>query len=109
MDGHVDDVVIETAVPDHTPHADQAIIVANANCIERSRQALAGGGIQGGRVVGATDKDGVEVLENPVNVPDLMATIYTCLGIDPRKQNMSPLGRPIRLSDGGTPVKDLLG
>ena len=70
--------------------------------------AMAGGGIKGGRVVGATDKDGVEVLENPVTVPDLMTTIYTCLGIDPDKQNLSPLGRPIRLADNGTPVKDLI-
>jgi hypothetical protein len=69
---------------------------------------LAGGGIQGGRVIGATDKDGVEVKERPVTVPDLFATIYSAVGVDPRKKNVSPLGRPIALSDNGVPVKELL-
>jgi len=71
--------------------------------------AMAGGGIQGGRVVGSTDKDGVEVKDRPVTIPDLFATIYTALGVDPKKKNTSPLGRPIALSDNGVPVKELLG
>jgi hypothetical protein len=70
--------------------------------------ALAGGGIQGGRVVGATDRDGVEVKERPVTVPDLFATIYAAMGVDFKKKNVSPLGRPIALSDNGVPVKELL-
>jgi hypothetical protein len=70
--------------------------------------ALAGGSIPGGRVVGATDKDCVEVKERPVTVPDLFATLYTVLGVDPKKKNVSPLGRPIALSDNGVPVKELL-
>jgi hypothetical protein len=70
---------------------------------------LAGGGIQGGRVIGATDKDGVEVKERPVTVPDLFATIYSAIGVDPKKKNVSPLGRPIALSDNGVAVKELLG
>jgi hypothetical protein len=69
---------------------------------------LAGGGIQGGRVIGATDKDGVEVKERPVTVPDLFATVYSSLGVDPKKKNISPLGRPIALSDNGVAVKELL-
>ena len=70
--------------------------------------AMAGGGIQGGRVIGSTDKDGLEVKERPVTVPDLFATIYTAVGVDPRKKNVSPLGRPIALSDNGVAVKELL-
>ncbi len=70
--------------------------------------ALAGAGIQGGRVVGETDKDGVEVKERPVTVPDLFATMYSALGVDPKKKHISPLGRPIALSDNGVPVKELL-
>jgi hypothetical protein len=70
--------------------------------------ALAGGGIKGGRVIGSTDRDGVDVKESPVTVPDLFATIYTALGVDPRKKVTSPLGRPLAFSDNGTPVKDLL-
>jgi hypothetical protein len=69
---------------------------------------LAGGGVQGGRVIGSTDKDGVEVKERPVTVPDLFATVYSALGVDPKKKNISPLGRPIALSDNGVPVKELL-
>lgn len=69
---------------------------------------LAGGGIQGGRVIGATDKDGVEVKERPVTVPDLFATVYSAIGVDPKKKNVSPLGRPIALSDNGVAVKELL-
>ncbi len=70
--------------------------------------ALAGGGIQGGRVIGASDKDGVEVKDRPVTVPDLMATMYTAIGVDPKKKNISPLGRPIQLADNGVAVKELL-
>ncbi|HZY31551.1 MAG TPA: DUF1501 domain-containing protein, partial [Candidatus Methylomirabilis sp.] len=70
--------------------------------------AMAGGGIQGGRVVGATDKDGVDVKDRPVTVPDLFATIYAAMGVDFKKKNQSPLGRPIALSDNGIPVKELL-
>lgn len=69
---------------------------------------IAGGGIQGGRIIGATDKDGAEVKERPVTVPDLFATVYTAVGVDPKKKNTSPLGRPIALSDNGVAVKELL-
>jgi arylsulfatase A-like enzyme len=68
----------------------------------------AGGGIQGGREIGSTDKDGVEVKERPVTVPDLFATVYSAIGVDPKKKNISPLGRPISLSDNGVAVKELL-
>jgi hypothetical protein len=71
--------------------------------------ALAGAGIQGGRVIGETDKDGVDVKERPVTVPDLFATIYSAVGVDPKKKQVSPLGRPIAYSDNGVPVKELLG
>ena len=70
--------------------------------------ALAGGGIQGGRVIGSSGKDGVEVKDRPVTVPEIFATMYTAVGIDPKKKNISPLGRPIQLADKGAPVKELL-
>ncbi len=47
---------------------------------------LAGGGIKGGQVYGATDADGKEVKDNPVTEGDLFATIYTALGINPRDE-----------------------
>ena len=45
--------------------------------------AMAGAGIRGGTVVGATDKDGVEVIEKPFNEMNLFATIFRALGLDP--------------------------
>lgn len=71
--------------------------------------ALAGGGIRGGQVIGETDSSGTEVTGRPVTVNDLFQTIYTTLGIDPTHENMSKIGRPIKLVDGGAPVKELLG
>jgi hypothetical protein len=63
---------------------------------------LAGGGIKGGQVYGKTTPDGNKVAENLVSVPNFMATIVKALGIDPTKQNMSNVGRPIRLADAGS-------
>ena len=60
---------------------------------------LAGGGIRGGQVVGRTSADGTTVAERPVSVPDLLATVCQALGIDPMKQNISNVGRPIRVVD----------
>ncbi len=45
---------------------------------------LAGGGIRGGQLYGSTDRDGREVVDNPVSEGDLFATIYTALGVNPR-------------------------
>jgi RNA polymerase sigma factor (sigma-70 family) len=47
---------------------------------------LAGGGIKGGQVIGKTDADGVKIVERPVTPPELFATIYQALGIDPAKE-----------------------
>ncbi len=68
---------------------------------------LAGGGIAGGRVVGKTDRAGMEIAERPVSVSDLYATIYQCLGVDPDKQYTSASGRPVKILDGGEPVSEL--
>jgi uncharacterized protein (DUF1501 family) len=70
---------------------------------------LGGGGIRGGQVYGKTDEGGATVAEKPVNVPDLLATICMGLGIDPTKENMSNVGRPIPLTDRtGQPIADVL-
>ena len=60
---------------------------------------LSGGGVRGGQVLGRTSDDGQEVAERPVSVPDLLATVFMALGLDPLDQNMSNVGRPIRLAD----------
>lgn len=69
--------------------------------------ALAGGGVRGGRVVGSTNDGGNAISSRPVTVPDLMCSICHALGIDPRKENQTPIGRPIRIVDGGQYVREL--
>jgi hypothetical protein len=69
--------------------------------------ALAGAGVQGGRVIGATDKNGVEVVERPVSVPDLFCTFCHGLGIDPRVENESNVGRPLPIVETGKAVEEL--
>jgi hypothetical protein len=70
---------------------------------------LAGGGVKGGQVYGETGKDGMAVTKNKINVPDFMATVVKGLGLNPEKQNMSNVGRPIRLADAGAkPIKEVL-
>ncbi|QDU99051.1 DUF1501 domain-containing protein [Lignipirellula cremea] len=69
--------------------------------------ALAGGGIRGGQVIGSTNAEGSDVAERPVSVPDLFCTFCQALQIDPRKENISPLGRPLTLTDGGQAVSEL--
>lgn len=70
---------------------------------------VCGGGIKTGQVVGATSKDGMTVKDRPVKVPDLLATVSRGLGIDPMKQNMSNVGRPIRVADpDAKPIEELL-
>src|SRR5262249_43868661 len=70
---------------------------------------LAGGGIRGGQVIGETDAGGEEITNRPVLVNDLFRTIYTALGIDPSRENMSRIGRPIKLVDGGEVIRELIG
>jgi hypothetical protein len=69
--------------------------------------ALAGAGVKGGQVIGATDKTGRGVAERPVSVNDLFCSFYQALKINPKKENMSGVGRPIKLVDGGEAVREL--
>jgi len=70
---------------------------------------LCGGGIKGGQVVGKTSPDGRTVAERPIQVADFLATACHALGIDPMKQNMSNVGRPIRIADPeAKPIDEIL-
>jgi hypothetical protein len=69
--------------------------------------ALAGGGVRGGRVIGATSATGTDVTQRPVAVADLFCTFCQSLGINPRRENITSLGRPIRIVDGGQAVREL--
>ena len=70
---------------------------------------LAGGGVHGGQVLGKTNAAGTEVTDRPVTVNDLFRTIYHTLAIDPDTENISQIGRPIKLVDGGQVVEELFG
>lgn len=69
---------------------------------------LAGGGIKGGQVIGASDPRGLEPVDKPVRPEDLSATIYHCLGIDYSQSLESPDGVRIVLSRGGQHIKEAL-
>jgi hypothetical protein len=69
--------------------------------------ALAGGGVRGGRVIGSTSASGQDIATRPVGVADLFCTFCRSLAIDPRRENITSLGRPIRIVDGGQPVNEL--
>lgn len=61
---------------------------------------LAGAGIEGGQVYGATDKLGAYPLENPVGPADFVATLYHFLGIDPHSETRDQQNRPLQLTKG---------
>ena len=70
---------------------------------------MAGGGIKRGLTYGATDDLGFHVVENPVHVHDLQATILHLLGLDHERLTYRYAGRDFRLTDVyGNVVKDLL-
>lgn len=68
---------------------------------------LAGGGIRGGVRWGKTDAEGRDVVEAPVSVPDLNATIAQALGLPLAHKLHSPSGRPFTVADKGRPVLEL--
>jgi hypothetical protein len=69
---------------------------------------LAGGGVRGGMVYGASDRSGAFPEYDPVSPADLAATIYWRFGIDPASEVHDLTGRPWRIADG-QPVKALFG
>jgi hypothetical protein len=70
---------------------------------------MAGGGVKGGSVYGATDEWGFKAAENPVHIHDLHATILHLLGFDHEKLTFRYAGRDFRLTDvHGKVVKALL-
>jgi hypothetical protein len=62
--------------------------------------ALAGGGVRGGQLIGASDKIAGYPKDGKVDPSDLAATIFHCLGIDPHTEVRDQLGRPLAVSRG---------
>jgi hypothetical protein len=70
---------------------------------------LAGGGVKGGQVYGATDECGFKAVENPVHVHDLHATILALLGFDHERLTYRYAGRDFRLTDvSGNVIRELI-
>ena len=69
--------------------------------------ALAGAGVRGGQVIGTTDPGGVGVEDRPVGTADLLRTIFQAVQVDADHENMSNVGRPITVVDGGEAVGEV--
>jgi uncharacterized protein (DUF1501 family) len=69
---------------------------------------LAGAGIRGGSVYGASDSQAAYVKDKPVRPADLLATVYRCLGIDPEFRVPDHTNRPVEISQGGVPITEVM-
>jgi uncharacterized protein (DUF1501 family) len=70
--------------------------------------ALGGGGIQGGRVVGASDERAERPIETNYGPEDLAATLFRQMGIDAKEEFHTPEGRPVPIVNGGRVMRELL-
>jgi len=69
---------------------------------------MAGGGIRGGQVIGATDRHGKAPQDRPLSPADVLATLYHHLGIDPHRQFTNTSGRPVGILSAGKPIRELV-
>jgi hypothetical protein len=69
---------------------------------------LAGAGVRGGSIYGASDAHAAYIKDKPVHIRDICATIYHCLGIDPDLPVYDHGGRPIPIAQGGKPLWDIV-
>ncbi len=67
---------------------------------------VAGGGVRGGQVIGASDADGAEPKDRPVHARDIHATMLQALGFNHTTTISGPLGTPVRIMTG-TPIREL--
>lgn len=68
---------------------------------------FAGGGVAGGRVIGASDERAEAPATDPFTPEDMAATIYQTLGVDYSEVYSDPLGRPLPILDSGRPIREL--
>lgn len=69
---------------------------------------LAGGGLRGGQVVGATNSKAEHPVERPLKPCDVLATVYQVMGIDPSTTFKDHAGRPVAILDEGAPISEIL-
>jgi hypothetical protein len=92
-----------------TPMGEPRESVGRDHHIDAYTMWLAGGGVKAGFIYGKTDEIGYNVVENPVHVHDLQATILHLLGLDHTKLTFRFQGRDYRLTDvHGEVVTDIL-
>ena len=78
---------------DHWPHAMSVL--------------MAGAGVPGGQVIGATDRDGAYANEDVHSPEDFAVSLYQKMGIDPHQIFHNSVGRPVPLVNGGSPIPGL--
>ena len=61
---------------------------------------FAGGGVVGGQVIGKSDRLGAHAVSKTFGPPDLAATVYHALGVDPATEVRDRFNRPLRLTTG---------
>ena len=69
---------------------------------------LAGAGVKGGAVHGASDERGFKPDKDAVSVPDFLTTVAAACGLPYDKEFMAPNGRPFKIGGGGKPIKAVL-
>jgi hypothetical protein len=69
---------------------------------------MAGAGIRGGTVYGASDAHAAFIKDKPVHIRDICATIYHCLGIDPEMTVLDQGQRPVPIAHGGQALTEIL-
>lgn len=70
---------------------------------------MAGGGIQGGQVIGQTDDQAAEPVGTGYSPDDAAASFLHALGIDHKKEYYTPTDRPVMISRDGYPIRELFG
>lgn len=68
---------------------------------------LGGGGIAGGQAYGRTSRDGMQIEDDPVGAPEVLATLASAVGVSPWTENLADSGRPIKLVEAA-PIDRLL-
>ena len=105
-----DTLVVWTTEFGRTPYHAEPNARAASIITRRFRSWLAGGGVKGGIVHGATDEYGIAVAENEVHVHDFHATILHLLGLDHERLTYRHGGRDYRLTDvSGEVVHEIVG
>lgn len=70
---------------------------------------IGGGGLRGGQTIGATDKDGMSIVEKSYLPGDVWATVAQSMGIPLDTVHTSKNGRPMKIAGGGVPIQELTG